>query len=241
MTIEGRTWMGAAGLGAVLLLSGCNTPSFQAVSVRPIYGWADGCNAVTVNGSGFEDDVAVTVDGDPLMGLTLPDGELDVGYTVSGVIPPKDLSASAYATITVTSGGESDDVLDQFYRLACPAPVNVEDYGPDAGLAAGTTVELYGCHILDTHKVQIGGTEATITNASTCDGGTDAGTFAAPDVADGDWYIGIYDSAGTEIYPALDNGCDVSLPVGTSTGTDDEGNEIDLCDGTMMVTYGGEG
>lgn len=241
MRFEGRTWMGAAGLGAiVMLLPSCNTPEFRAVSVRPIYGWADGCNAVKISGSGFEGDVSVQVGDDDLLDLTMPADEIDEGYYVTGVVPPVDLAASEYVTITVTSGGESDDVLDDFYRLACPGDINIEGFGPDTGLAAGTEISVVGCHILATHTVGILTETATMTNTSSCDGGTDSGSFAAPTLPDGTYYMAVYDSGGTEIYPALGNGCDPLLPVGTSLGTDDEGNEIDLCDGTATVTYGGE-
>ena len=254
MKFEGHTWMGVAGLGAIMLLPSCNTPSFRAVSVRPIYGWADGCNSVKISGAGFEDDVSVSVGDDPLMSLATPEAEIDQGYYVTGVIPPLDLAASEYVTITVSSGGESDDVLDDFYRIACPAPILVEGMSPTTGLAAGGDVTIGGCHIYDTHTVSIGGESATISNVSSCEGGTDTGSFAAPDVADGFWHVAYYDSTGAEIYPVIE-GCDPAAapqvyatdvdpengPFAGDYILDEEGNPLDPCYGATLVQYGGEG
>lgn len=248
MTHMGRTSVRVAlGLG-LLALAGCNTAPFQAISVRPIYGYGDACTEVAVGGSGFADDVTVTIGDTPLMNATLPEASsLDYGYLVTGYIPPVDVTEGAFVDVTVSSDGETDTTLEQFYRVACPGAVNPEAASPDADLAAGDSVALVGCHLFDTYTVQVQGIEAPLTNASACDGGSDVAVFDMvqvvdnPDTEDVDestlttWYLAIYDGE-TEIYPAID-GCDPALPVGTSLVDDGEGNMVDACAGTLTVSY----
>ncbi|MFT7518672.1 MAG: hypothetical protein ACI9MC_000804 [Kiritimatiellia bacterium] len=249
MKFHSRAGAGAAILGTIVLLStSCNTPYFRAVSINPISGWADACNAVQIGGSGFGDDVAVTIDGEPLMNLTTPseaDEPHNVGYQIFGTIPPKDLTGdSEYAVFVVSSGGEDSTPFDDFRRRACPGAINPEDIGPDEALAAGAEITVSGCHVKAEYTVTIGGESAAMTNASACEGGTDTATFSAPTLADGAWYLAFQAADGAEIYPAFDNGCDMTVPVGESVGVigqDDDGNDImgDLCDGAPIMTYGG--
>lgn len=259
MTHMGRTSVRVAlGLG-LLALAGCNTAPFQAISVRPVYGYGDACTDVAIGGSGFADDVSVMVGDQPLMNATLPETDsLDYGYLVSGTIPPVDGAEGAFVDVVVTSDGESDTVLEQFYRVACPGAVNPEAVSPAEGVAAGDPIALVGCHMFDTYTVRIQGIDAPLTNASSCEGGTDTAVFDMVQVADPvdnpetddldestlkGWYITIYDG-DTEIYPLID-GCDPLVPVGASLVYDEEGKPVkddndeylDACAGALSVTY----
>ena len=45
----------------LLSLIGCNDPGFDGISIRPTYGWTDGCTDVKVSGHGFDDGVTATL------------------------------------------------------------------------------------------------------------------------------------------------------------------------------------
>lgn len=245
-------------VAAPLGLLSCNEPSFRAVSIRPIYGWVDGCTPVSIGGSGFGDDVSVTIGGKALVNPELPpapdddddndyladddpsndadDEEVlsrDYGYQVTGLTPPGD--AAGYATVTVSTGGQSADIFEPFYYEACPLAAYPESISPDTGLASGTTVALSGCNLSSDYQVQVG-TANPVAITSTCS--TASVTFTAPDLPAGDYYVAIVDSAGNLVFPDAASGCDTTGAVGASvTGSDTAA--VDPCDGVPVVTYGG--
>ena len=233
-------------LGAVIptTLLSCGINDFQAMSIRPIYGYVDGCTAVEIGGRNFGDDVSVTIGGKALQDQSLPDAateELLVGFEVRGTTPPGD--AVGYASVVVSTGGEEMEVWGGkdpqgedrgiFYYEACPADPNIEAIGPLEGLSAGDTVAMTGCNLKDSYTVRVGTADA-VSIQSDC---SSAQTHIdAPSLDDGTYYIAILDGSGNELYPA--NGCDTTQPFGSGSGdTADTGG--DPCDAVLTFTYGG--
>lgn len=135
-----------------LLGGSCNNAGFDAVSIRPIYGWAEGCGPVRVSGHGFGDDVTVSLgDGDvatmqvPLESPTVPSDEVNKGFYVEGVMPASPGGGGVYADVIVTTGGQTDVIEGAFYYVACPGVGYVEGLAPSEGLLGGETVSLSGC------------------------------------------------------------------------------------------------
>lgn len=219
-----RIMLASAALG----VTSCSNLPLDAVSIRPIYGWVDGCTDVKVSGHGFDDDISVKLGGQALEGLTLPDPEanpLDVGYVVYGVTPPA--SEAGYADLEVTSGGETDTVKDAFYYVACPADPYVEAASTDTA-AAGDTIVLSGCNLdASAYQVQVGG--ETVALSSEC--GTATVSFTAPDLDDGCYYVHMVDASGNVL-----DGCGADTCGGYDTG--DTGAAM-ACDGLPTLTYGG--
>lgn len=177
-------WVALPVLGALLplgLQSCADRVGFGVVSIRPIYGWADGCTPVSVEGHGFGDDVAVTVGGLALENAAIPDENTENpaanerGFVVTGTTPAADAAALAaavagglpgvYAGVVVTSGGdtseisieEREDGLDgDFFYQACPYDAYPEYLSVSEGLAAGTEVAISGCNLQDGYKVKFG-------------------------------------------------------------------------------------
>lgn len=188
-----------------LLLQACNpTPAFNAVAISPIYGWVDGCNAVTITGAGFGDDVAATVGGKPVTNVQLPEDATDKGYQFTATMPAGD--APGYADVVVTSGENTDTISGSgaYYYVACPQAGYIEAIEPTEGLAAGTTLSLTGCGLdaagLTAQFVAADGTTVGATGvalASTC--GTASVTIAAPDLAAGVWYLQLLDETGVVV------------------------------------------
>lgn len=242
-----RLHLTALCLAAAPALVSCNTVGFGVVSIRPIYGWVDGCTPVSVGGHGFGDDVAVTIGGSPLENVTLPTAAdsadatyapLDVGYEVYGTTPAG--AQSGYAEVKVTSGGEEGTVNGDFYYAACPMGAYPEGADPSADVTAGSTITLSGCNLVAGYTVKVGPSQAA-TLASVCKSAT--ATFAAPvvDTALGtDWYIAIFDTTGAQVYPDLGTGCDTTLPPGSQAVTVDTGVD-DPCAGVLMVSYAAGG
>lgn len=201
-----------AWLPAAVLLAGCNNPGFEAVSIRPIYGWVDGCNPVRVSGHGFGDDVKVTI-GDrddaaaqaELASVTFPEKELDKGYFVEGVMPAAVTGTNGYADVVVTTGGQTSVIDDAYYYVACPGLGYTESASPTEGLVGGETITLSGCG-LDAAAVQAWVVDATgapvvpaaLPLTSAC--GTASATFAAPALAKGTYYLLLTDLDGNPLF-----------------------------------------
>lgn len=173
------------------------------MSISPIYGWVDGCNAVTISGHGFSDKATATIGGSAVTGITQPTGALDVGYLFYATVPAG--TGPGYADVVVTDGEKTDTITGTgaYYYVACPATAYIEGIDVTTGLAAGTTVTLSGCGIdtaslqgqlLDAKGAAVGSPFAL---TSVC--GTATVSFAAPDVTDGTWYLGFVDSGGTVV------------------------------------------
>jgi IPT/TIG domain len=225
-----------AALASLTLLS-CDPYGFKLVSISPIYGWVDGCTDVTVSGHGFDDDITVTIGGTALANLTLPDADanpLDVGYLVRGQTPAGS-AGGTFATVSVTSGGETSELVDAFYYETCWYGAYPESADPTEGVTSGATISLSGCN-LTAGSVQVRvGTSSNIDLTSVC--GSAQATFTAPAVADGCHYLSFYDSAGTELFPA--SGCDVSLDCSTDQSVTADTGVTDPCSGVPTLTYGG--
>lgn len=216
---------------ALPALMSCNKVGFGAVSIRPIYGWQDGCTAVSIGGHGFGSDVTVTIGGKPLENVTLPteaDAPLDVGYEVYGTTPPGD--ASGYAEVVVSTGGNTESVFGDFYYEACPLPAYPESLSQTDGVTAGTAIQIDGCNLVAGAQVKVG-TADPVALSSVCH--TASASFSAPALADGTYLIAILDADGNELYPA--NGCDTTGL--TPDDTADTGP--DACADVWSITYGG--
>jgi hypothetical protein len=113
---------------------------FDAVSLYPTYGWADGCTNVRMGGHGFTDAFSATIGGNPVTNITDPDPEvdpMDQGFEKYGVTPAGE---PGFADYKATDAGESVTVTNAFYYLACPTTNYVESVS-----AADGTVSLSGC------------------------------------------------------------------------------------------------
>ena len=139
--------------GSLLLLLGCNTLPFDAVSISPIYGWVDGCNTVTISGHGFSNQATATIGGAPVTGITQPTRALDVGYLFTATVPAA--TEAGYADVVVTDGENSATIsgTGAYYYVACPTTAYVEGIDVTTGLTSGTTVTISGCGF-DTGAIQ---------------------------------------------------------------------------------------
>lgn len=230
-----------------LLLFGaasCNFPIPMAVvSIRPMYGWVDGCTAVKVGGHGFGDDAQVLLGGTALTDLTFPDPEaesLDVGYVLYGVTPPKSDGQPGWVDLTVETGGTSSTVAGIYYYQACPGAPWPEALSVTEGVTAGTAISVTGCSLdAAAYTVKVGDSDP-VPLSSVC--GTAQVTFAAPQQDEGTWFLGFFDSAGIQVYP--DPACDITVPVGdyvppVDADTSDTAAPWDPCSGAVTLTYGG--
>lgn len=224
------TWL----LPLAAFLGSCNNAGFDAVSIRPIYGWAEGCGPVRVSGHGFGDDVTVTI-GDKddttlqttLESVTFPEEEINKGYYVEGVMPASPAGGSVYADIIVSTGGQTDIIEDAYYYVSCPALGYVEGAGPTEGLVGGETVALSGCNI-DSASLQawlvdgsgVPAHESPLAITSTCR--TASGTFTAPALPPGLYYLLLTDMEGNPV----------------SGGAPDTGDTAALAH-AIAFTYGG--
>ena len=233
-------------------LFSCNVPDFRVASIRPIYGWVDGCTPVSIGGAGFSEDasqVSVTVGGKALENLSLPDAEtapLDVGYEIYGTTPPAD--AAGYASVEVSSGSDKgtlnpNDPAGPFYYAACPMTAYPESASPSSGVTSGATITLGGCNLSDSYQVRVGPAQP-VALTKVCS--TATVTFAAPSLQDnsdtnypGGYYVAILDASGSQIFPDPASGCDTTLSAAENTVVD-TGGETNLCDGVPTLSYGAE-
>jgi hypothetical protein len=223
--------------GAALALSGCDPIGFGAVSIRPIYGWQDGCTPVSIGGHGFDDDISVKIGDQAIEDLILPGTpeaepystkpELDEGYVVWGTTPPG--AASGNAEVSVTSGGETDDIFGGFYYEACPMSAYPTALSTSTA-AAGDTIGVSGCNLQPGWTVRVGNAEP-VAVSSVCS--TAEVTFTAPALEAGTWLIAILDTDGNELYPLT--GCDTT--VAYAGGGDTSDTAYDPCSGIPSLTY----
>jgi hypothetical protein len=217
-----------------LALAGCNTVGFGVISMEPIYGWVDGCTDVKVSGHGFDPDASATLGGVALTDLTQPDGLLDEGYQLFGRTPPSPTGATGYADLTVTSGGESGTLAQAFWYAACPG-AGFADGADPAEVTEGATVTLSGCGLDPATQAVRVGTSAALPIEASC--GTARATFTAPGLPAGTWYVGVFDLAGTQIFP--DPACDITQPVATGDTAEQDTATPDPCAGAPTLAYGG--
>ncbi len=190
---------------ALLLGTSCSNNTFDAVSIRPIYGWVDGCTAVTVTGRGFGDDIEVYIGDQKVSSLTGATEEIDKGFLVNGIVPPS-LLGKGYQDVTVRTGGKEDVITGSgaYYYVECPALGYLESYGPGEGVTAGSSISLGGCgldaaavkaRILDSTGTAVGSDIALTSNC-----GTASASFVAPAVpADGQYYLTLVDADGNTL------------------------------------------
>jgi hypothetical protein len=189
-------------------LLGCNEPGFNAVSIRPTYGWADGCTSVVVGGAGFDDAVSGRLGDNELTSITPHEAPLDVGYGFSALTPP---GAPGFADLTVVNGdGQTDTVESAFYYLACPGGPYVEVAEPKRGIAAGDTIVLRGCGFAAGMVAEVVSPDdlgASVGSAPLqLDCATAVASFTAPDVPNGQYVLLVTDGAGGVLFGS--NFCD---------------------------------
>lgn len=196
------------------VLGSCNATAigFGAVSIRPIYGYVDGCNAVRIGGHGFDSDVAVTIGGQPITEATLPEeGSLDRGFMIDGVAPA---GGPGYADVVVTNGdGQSTTISETYYYVACPSAFYPEALGPNEGIASGTEITVAGCNLNGATQVQVGDADPVPLTPG-C--GNVTATFSAPNLEPSDeaYPIRFLDAAGDEQFsqPCDGDTGDTALP-----------------------------
>lgn len=214
------------------ILTACEDIGTAAVSIRPIYGWADGCTPVKISGHGLASDASATIGGADVSNLSYPDSEanpLDVGYLFYGTTPAGE--AGSFQKVVVTSGGESYTIGGEegsfgFYYEACPGIV-IEGTSAGETTSAGESISLVGCGFDSSSlRASVGGEVAELT--SVCS--TAEVTFNAPDLPDGSYALTFVDANGDQVYPTP--GC----------GPGDTGDTSDTgfpCEDTITLTYGG--
>lgn len=229
-------------------LGSCNTVGFGAVSINPIYGWEDGCNAVHIGGHGMTDDVSATIGTSPVTGVVLPTEELEVGFGFDAVAPAG--TAGEFADVTVTSDGVSDVIPKGFYYVACPltaagtAAPYAEAAEPSEGVTAGTTVTVSGCNLTaGTYSVQIGDADP-VPLTSSC--GEGVASFIAPELDDGSYALSFVDGTGTVVYPIVacgggggDSGDTATDTAGDTASDTASDTAVPPCDAQLVLTYGG--
>lgn len=209
-------------LGLLLFAAGCNSAGYEAVAIRPTFGWADGCTAVKISGHGFGDEVSATVGGNAVEDITRAEAEEDQQFFFFGTMPAGDPGAQ---DLVVTSDGKESTVEAAFYYVACTGPATLETVTPNDGVAAGATVSLAGCGFdVATQQVRIidpTGTVASTTASLTADCGTAYASFTAPTMPDGDYWVFIEDIASGDVLNpvtgdprecALDTAADCAAP-----------------------------
>lgn len=187
---------------------GCNDAGFAAVAVAPIYGWVDGCNAISISGHGFDKDISVKIGESPVEaaggsagGPAWPVNKDNEGFKVDGYVPAA--TGKGYADVTVVSGGETSILKETagYYYVECPIEVGYADANLACGQTSGATVEVSGCN-LDVSKVQVmivtpDGAPAIVAPlplVSTCRDGS--ATFTAPELPAGVYYAEMVDLGG---------------------------------------------
>jgi hypothetical protein len=192
--------------GGSFLLGGCNnTPRFDAVTIRPIYGWTDGCGTARISGHGMSDDATVKIGantmGPPELAPTIPD--YDKGYWFERQIPA---GTKGFADVVVINGdGKTATIPKAFYYVECPG-VAVDALADEADgvLAAGDTVTVRGCGLTTDLRVKIGDADP-VALTQTC--GAGIATFQAPANPAGDYLVTFVDASGNLVYPPV---CDTA-------------------------------
>jgi hypothetical protein len=213
-------------------LLACNDAGFQAVTIRPTYGFVDGCTPVTVTGRGFDDQVTAELAGKPLDAITLPDpgDESLSGYTLYGFTPA---GTAGFADLEVINGdGQTGTVEKAFSYVECPGtPWLTSISVPARNISAGDTVGIEGCGLAEGMQIRlvrvsdpskVGGT-APITLSC----GSSTGSFVAPDAVKGNYMVLVTDAAGTVLFGT--DPCDTD-----DTGYYDYGY---VCSNDLIVRY----
>lgn len=203
------------------------------ISIRPIYGWQDGCTSVKISGHGFGADVTATIGGNPVTEVTLPaDDSLDYGFLFNAVTPAG--AASGYADVVVKTNGTDAPLSVPFYYEACPTAVHLDAMSPSDSLVGGTSVALVGCNIKSAeYQVKVGDAAPVAMTAGCL---TASATFAAPELPAGQYPVVFVDSSGTTVWPTAEECVDSGGDTGHDTAP-----PATYCDLCPCVTYGGEG
>lgn len=187
---------------ALLALAGCRL-GFDAVQLRPLYGYQDGCTDVTITGRAFRDDIRVTLGLKPVLGLTLPPVDsVDRGFLVSARTPPAE-HQSGWVSLTVSQAGRVDVIEDAFWYTECPGAPHVDDLSVDAA-EPQSRVELIGCALDADHDVRLIDPSGTVVAidldlAPVCT--TARMSFGVPPLPPGTYQVTVVDAAGTTVWP----------------------------------------
>lgn len=207
----------------ILNLFACNT-GFDAVSIYPIYGFVDGCDAITVSGHGFSDQMEAYIGDNPISDVSYPEPneELpqasEVGYQFYGRVPPS-TDGTGYHDVTVWNGDQSDTISGSgaYYYVACPQDGLLTSYtvasGGDTtsygyymaiGVGGGATIEVSGCNLTEGVYAQVvdmsdNPVSEPIALTPTCS--TARASFAAPPVpAAGTYFLRLVSADGGTVY-----------------------------------------
>ncbi|MCB9746107.1 MAG: IPT/TIG domain-containing protein [Alphaproteobacteria bacterium] len=218
------------------LLTACEDIGTDAISIRPIYGWADGCTAVKISGHGLAADATATIGGVAVTDISYPDAEsapLDVGYLFYATTPAGE--PGSFQPVVVSSGGvdyqigpDGVDAADGgfgFYYETCPGIV-LEGTSMGDTVSSGESISISGCGLdASAIKASIGGEVVDLT--SVCNSAEVS--FSAPDLPDGSYELTFVDGNGDQIYPTPECGPADSGDVDTGFP----------CEPTLTLTYGG--
>ncbi len=223
--------IGVAFVTAVAVLASCNATAigFGVVSVSPIYGWEDGCNAVAVRGHGFDDGATAAFGTAPLEGAQLPGTDLsERGFQIWGTAPA---GTDGYADIVVTNSTGETSTLPVAYRyLTCPRdflPEYVTPQSADGSVAAGTVIDVTGCNLGGATKVKVGDADPV---PLTLGCRTATASFTAPAAADGDQVVLFLNDADEIKFP---------IPYPCPADDDTADTAVPSCDEPFVLTYGG--
>lgn len=191
-------WLAWPGLG---LLSGCQWMlGSDAIAIRPIYGFVDGCADVKVTGYGLNGPLAAALDGKPLTELQPLTGLLERGFGFTARVPKGDEPGTV--DLEVEIGQEKSVIPGAFTWLPCPGAAHAESIDRQEA-APEEDIELFGCN-LDPAWVQVrlddglgGGANLPLT--STC--GSARATFRVPAALAGAWSVTLVDNDGNLVWP----------------------------------------
>jgi len=203
----------------LLALAGCGV-GFDAVTIKPIFGYDDGCTAVTISGYGFGADVTANIGGAPVTDIALPDEERDpddVGFNFTASTPP---GRHGYADVEVLAGSESSVIEHGFYYVECPG-----DPWPRAVNAVavpGEPLTIWGCNLdAEAYTVQVAtgevykdGVDDGPTAPLTSECGQAKASFVMPDASPGFYRLLMLDAAGDVVHPVQD--CDTGGDCGAA-------------------------
>lgn len=228
-------------LGALLALLAtvpllhCSGPP-AVVSLRPIWGYEDGCLPATLSGHGFvREGFAVSVGGVDVP-VTWPEAPLDDGFTVTlDALPPH---APGNVPVVVTNGGETLTYEPGFTYTACePSPRVDYGYVTDAegnpldvaAIAGGDLLVVVGCGFDDATTVTIGGVDAPILERGCT---TSLLVEVPPADAHGPAGVAITNGVGTNEDLLVEYGC------GTATVDAIDPAVADAAGGTVLTVTG---